>query len=322
MKDNCKRTIGIIAKIMKHVFNVLFVIVIIYYGVTALFDLAIRPIGIGKFPRLFEQVRYDFDHRVKIDEGDPVKMSAEAVSVSIPELLDAYNENIMEADRTYTGKILRLSGTFISIGEGFKSNNYNEKSFYLNLGFDSYRYSNKVRVFLKKDDIPTLENLSIGQTVTIVGKCIGESVYVDIVDAFFESYSLSPKQINQAYRLEIFSGITDKVDVEGYGRLEYELYNIAGNTSDDFKQFIFEQYIPILENGYEEVAGTYNFDLNETNWNENNTGLSNNVKRMMSDHRSNLSIRLANYSRYTDFIFHCYTINEKYEYYKIRAFWK
>jgi tetratricopeptide (TPR) repeat protein len=189
MKDNCKRTVGIIAKIMKHIFNVFFVIVVIYYGVTVLYDLTIRPIAIGKFPRLFEQVRNDFKHKAKIDEGDPIKMAAEAVSVSIKDLERTFRENSIEFKKAYDGKILRLTGTVDSIGERFSFDSAD--TYYIKLVDDPDRpFLNYVDVYLRKDEAHKLDDLVIGQTITIVGKCTNESWSVDVKDAFFEKDDL------------------------------------------------------------------------------------------------------------------------------------
>jgi hypothetical protein len=320
MKDSFKKVIGTAAKILKWIYRFLFVIVIIYYGFLAVTDMIIKPIFTGEFPEPIKTIRYVFYE--KIDEGDPVKMAAEAVSVSIPDLVAVYHKNAMEADKTYTGKILRLTGIIDSISRG---SSFPGGSYHINLVSDDpgARFSDNVDIFLKKEEMLKLEDLSIGQIATIVGRCVnGGYPPMKIVDAFFESYSLSSQQVNQAYRLKIFSGITDKADVASHGRLEYELYNVSGGSFDDFKRFIFEQYIPILENGSEEAAGIYTFDLDDASWDEDNTALSDNVKRSMAEHQRNLSITHLTIGGSTDFYFNFHTSNGKYGFYTIRAFRK
>jgi hypothetical protein len=188
MKDNCKKVIGITAKIMKRIFNVFFVIVVIYYGVTAIFDLSIYPILTGKFPKLFQDIRYVFDrNKAKIDEGDPVKMTAEAVSVSIQNIANTFRENSIEVQKTYHGKILRLTGTVSRIGTDTSYDGV--KTYYVDLVDDPDRpYYNQVQVYPRKDEVHKLDGLIIGQTVTIVGKYtdVGWRVSVQIKDAFFE----------------------------------------------------------------------------------------------------------------------------------------
>jgi magnesium-transporting ATPase (P-type) len=43
---------------------------------------------------------------------------------------------------------------------------------------------------------------------------------------------------NQVNPLDLFNGIKDNADIEGYSMLEYELYNKLGNESSDFRAFI------------------------------------------------------------------------------------
>jgi hypothetical protein len=185
MKDNCKKIIGSAAKIIKRFF---IVIVVVYYGALAVIDLVIYPSVTGKFPEHLGYVRYVFGQGTEEADGEnPLKMAMAAVSVSIPDLLNAYRENAMKADRTYTGKILRLTGKAGRIGKGYSSDS---ESYYLTLEPEEADLDGPplyVQVYLKKKEVPNLEALVAGQTVTVIGKCNGDSPFLEIEDAFFES---------------------------------------------------------------------------------------------------------------------------------------
>jgi len=116
--------------------------------------------------------------------------------------------------------------------------------------------------------------------------------------------------------VELLSGITDTVFVEGFGFLEYELYAVPVGGSDEFFAFITWIYIPMLE-----AARKYFFNFDYALWNENNTALSYNVREMMYRHQRNLSItRLSNPDGSVDFIFNAHTYEGNFELYQIRAF--
>jgi hypothetical protein len=78
---------------------------------------------------------------------------------------------------------------------------------------------------------------------------------------------------NQINPVELLNGIRDKADVEGYGILEYELYDVPGNESSDFKTFV---------RSYTQIFEEYEFDHDNHFWLENNTRLSENVKKIMT----------------------------------------
>jgi hypothetical protein len=131
----------------------------------------------------------------------------------------------------------------------------------------------------------------------------------------------SPSTQMQVNPLDVLSGIKDSAYVEGSGILEYELYNVPSGGSDDFERFVLDQYIPMLEKGHEEAVGIYRFNLDDVYRLGDNTEISDNVKRMMTEHQRNLSItRLQNHDGSTDFLFNCLTSAGKYEFYHIRAF--
>jgi hypothetical protein len=129
-----------------------------------------------------------------------------------------------------------------------------------------------------------------------------------------ENYTITDKVKlpNQASLFYLLNGIIDKADVEGYGMLEYELYDVSGNESFDFQTFV---------RNYTQILGEYVFDQESKYWVENNTGLSINVKAIMTNHKRNLSTtQILNPNGSTSFIFNCLNTNGKYEFYSINAY--
>jgi len=160
------------------------------------------------------------------------------------------------------------------------------------------------------------------------------SIFGGLIGVFFVSWLLftfltysnsAPSQQtvqlqNQPSPIELLNGIKDKADVEYSGILEYELYNIPGNESPDFQAFIW-LYISMLENGFNGAEGTYIFDHVGKYWTEDNTGLSENVKRLMDKHKRNLSTtRIQNPDDSTRFVFNCLNSGGKYEFYNIDGY--
>lgn len=124
---------------------------------------------------------------------------------------------------------------------------------------------------------------------------------------------------NQVDPIEFFNGIRDKADLEGQGIREYELYDFSGDESFDLKTFV-RLYTGILEDGHDGVGGIYVFDHDDAYWLENNTGLSENVKTMMANHKRNLSkTHYGNPDGSTKFIFNYLNPNGKYEFYSVDA---
>jgi tetratricopeptide (TPR) repeat protein len=119
---------------------------------------------------------------------------------------------------------------------------------------------------------------------------------------------------NQEKIFKLLNGIRDKADVEGYGMLEYELYDVPGNESSDFQTFI-RSYLQTLDEYVFVRANNY--------WIEDNTVLSKNVKTIMTNNKRNLSTtQILNHDGSMSFIFNCLNSNGKYEYYTILAYKK
>jgi hypothetical protein len=122
----------------------------------------------------------------------------------------------------------------------------------------------------------------------------------------------SEQMSNQVNPIEHFNGIKDNADVEGYGILEYELYDVPDSESSDFQAFIRR---------YTQMLDEYEFDKSSSYWIEDNTALSNNVKILMSKHKRNFSTtRLSNSDGSMTFIFNYFNSHGKYELYSIEAY--
>jgi hypothetical protein len=123
------------------------------------------------------------------------------------------------------------------------------------------------------------------------------------------------KPANQLNLVEQLNGIKAKANVEGFGILEYELYDVPGNESIAFQVFI-RMYTKTLEEEYV-------FDQESEYWIEDNTVLSINVKTIMTNHNRNLSTtHFLNLDGSTTFVFNFLKSNGKYEFYSIDAYKK
>ena len=121
----------------------------------------------------------------------------------------------------------------------------------------------------------------------------------------------SVQMSNQINPIDLSDVIRDKADIEGFGMLEYELYNVPGNGSSDFQSFI---------RNYTQTLEEYEFDQSSSYWIEDNTGLSENVKKMMAKHNRNLSTTHYKYfDGSTSFVFNYLNSNGKYEIYSMEA---
>jgi len=155
-----------------------------------------------------------------------------------------------------------------------------------------------------------------GDIFSIFGSLFGVCFAALLLFALFvpDFLQLSEQKQNQVDLIEIFNGIRDKADIEGYGMLEYELYNVSGNESSDFYEFI--RIYTQMQKEY--VFFPYYWNTNY--WIEGNTVLNENVKTLMVNHNRNLSItRLLKPYGVTIFMFNYLNSNGKYEFFSIEA---
>jgi len=90
-------------------------------------------------------------------------------------------------------------------------------------------------------------------------------LFIFVPDPSQESVQTS----NQINPVDLSNVIRDKATVGGRGRIEYELYDVPGNGSSDFKAFLLS---------YTQTLEEYVFDHDNHYWIEDNTLLNFNVK--------------------------------------------
>jgi tRNA A37 N6-isopentenylltransferase MiaA len=88
----------------------------------------------------------------------------EVLEVDYKTLYQDYQDNPINADSKYKGKILKLTGTVGTIDREIDQRTY--------ITFD-IEFLKNVRITFKKDQESKVAGLAKGQTVTIKGKCTG-----------------------------------------------------------------------------------------------------------------------------------------------------
>jgi hypothetical protein len=87
---------------------------------------------------------------------------------SASDLMSEYDENVVNADKEYTNTVMVITGTVSSIG---KTNNDSNLTVLLKSG--SYFYS--VQLNFKESQTDSVAALSVGDSVSAIGKCTGQS---------------------------------------------------------------------------------------------------------------------------------------------------
>lgn len=107
--------------------------------------------------------------------SDTVK--EEVLEVKAVDLITAYDENAVAADKEYKDKALKITGTISSIGVDIAEQAYlvltDENDPYAILG---------VQCYFGKEQEDTLTNLKEGDTVTLTGRCEGKVINVSVKD--------------------------------------------------------------------------------------------------------------------------------------------
>lgn len=93
---------------------------------------------------------------------------------SAKELMAEYDNNVVNADKEYTGKVMVISGTVSSIG---KTNSGSNLTVLLKSG--TYFYG--VQLNFKKSQTDAVAALAEGDNITAIGKCTGQSGKVLLV---------------------------------------------------------------------------------------------------------------------------------------------
>lgn len=101
------------------------------------------------------------------------------ISISSADLLSAYDANEVNADDLYKGELLSVTGTINNIGKDIVD------EVYITLGTgSSYELYSVQCYFTKDDEIDKVSELEKGETVTVVGKCDGKALNVQLKDCY------------------------------------------------------------------------------------------------------------------------------------------
>lgn len=100
----------------------------------------------------------------------PVDPYANAVVITAEDLFAAYDTNEVAADNKYKGKELKITGTIKDIGKDILDDTY------ITLDTGNLIYS--VQCYFKNSQLDAVAELAKNQTVTLVGKCDGQSMNV------------------------------------------------------------------------------------------------------------------------------------------------
>lgn len=110
-------------------------------------------------------------------EASPSPSVEPTIQITATDLLAAYEENQVNADNQYKGKLLEVTGIIDDIGTDIMDDVYVT----INNG-DEYAFTCVQCFFKNKDEIAKVSNLKPGSEITIVGKCDGEVFNVLLKD--------------------------------------------------------------------------------------------------------------------------------------------
>jgi hypothetical protein len=114
---------------------------------------------------------------IPMPRPEPVSgLTTTTMEVTAEELFSAYKADNASADAKYKGKILKVTGIVGSVGKDVLHNPY------IRLTAGGKYQAWGVRCVLKKEYEPELARLTIGQTVTVQGKCDGRLMNVLMKD--------------------------------------------------------------------------------------------------------------------------------------------
>ena len=86
-----------------------------------------------------------------------------AIQISAKDLLNAYDENELNADNQYKDKL--LDDVYVTLGDG-----------------DEFSFTTVQCYFKDKEEIDKVATLKSGDEITIIGKCDGQFFNVDLKD--------------------------------------------------------------------------------------------------------------------------------------------
>lgn len=110
------------------------------------------------------------DNNADVGKEEPAE---EAIKVTAQELLEAYDENGVAADKQYKGKELQVTGTVGSIGTDILDDAYitlkNEEDEYAIIS---------VQCYFEKSEEDSIASLKAGDKVTVTGVCQGNNLNI------------------------------------------------------------------------------------------------------------------------------------------------
>lgn len=97
----------------------------------------------------------------------------EVISISAKDLFAAYEENEVKADNLYKGKQLEVTGVVSDISKDIADN------VYVSLETDNMFLA--IQCYVKDEkDVAKVTNLKAGDKVTLVGKCEGKLIHINV----------------------------------------------------------------------------------------------------------------------------------------------
>jgi len=137
-----------------------------------------EPYSYGSLSSGEKVVVYDWDLKEAVEkagEASETTPTSTVIQVTIQELNRAYMGNVLAADAKYKDKILRITGVVAVI----QRNNDDT----LGMTLTSTRFSSDPVYFsFDKKYEPALARLTIGQSVTVQGRCVGDFFGVHLKD--------------------------------------------------------------------------------------------------------------------------------------------
>jgi hypothetical protein len=87
------------------------------------------------------------------------------IEITVRKLVEAFKLNELQADNMYKGKTLKVTGKVVQVRKDFYGKYYIEVE-----GESKYR---TIDVYVQDSQLSIIANLTVGQTVTVIGQCDG-----------------------------------------------------------------------------------------------------------------------------------------------------
>jgi predicted RNA-binding Zn-ribbon protein involved in translation (DUF1610 family) len=113
-----------------------------------------------------------------VSQSAETKAAPSDIEISPYQLYKDYQDNEVRADNQYNGKLLKITGTVLTITKDFFDQPF--------IILDSGNTFTGIQVYFKRSEQKKLADLSVGQTVTVIGRCDGKTINVFIRDSSLE----------------------------------------------------------------------------------------------------------------------------------------